>query len=124
MVSHLMVNKFFFCLVLITLTTGCTTMRSLPTTDDQSLASQIQVSDKVKIIRNDSSDVTFKVDAISNEGVSGDGVFVAYSNIREVEVRQFSSEKTAVLAVGLGAALAALLASTESSAGPSGPKGG
>ena len=106
MTSRLTVNKFIIYLVLIAFTAGCTTMRSLPATDAQSFASQIEVGDKIKIIRNDLTDVTFEVGAVSDEGISGDGVFVAYSDIRQVQVRQFSTGKT----VGLVAAIVAGLA--------------
>ncbi len=114
MTSRLAVNKFIIYLVLIAFTTGCTTMRSLPATDAQSLASQVEAGDKIKIIRNDFTDVTFEVGAVSDEGISGDGVFVAYSDIRQIQVRQFSTGKT----VGLVAAIVAVLAAVASSAGP------
>ena len=111
MTSRLTVNKFIIYLVLIAFTAGCTTMRSLPATDAQSLASQIEVGDKINIIRNDLTDVTFEVGAVSDEGISGDGVFVAYSDIRQVQVRQFSTGKTvglvAAIAVGLAIAIGA-----------------
>jgi len=105
MTSRLTVNKFIIYLVLIAFAAGCTTMRSLPATDAQSLASQIEVGDKIKISRNDYTDVTFKVSAVSDEGISGDGVFVAYSDIRQVQVRQSSTGKT----VGLVAAFVLVL---------------
>ncbi len=101
MTSRLMVNKLIIYLVLIAFTAGCTTMRSLPATDAHSLASQIYVGNKIKIMRNDDTDVTFKVSAISDEGISGEGVFVAYSDIRRVQVSQTSTGKT----VGLVAAI-------------------
>ena len=101
MTSRLMVNKFIIYLVLIAFTAGCTTMRSLPTNVAQSLARQIEVGDKIKIIRNDYTDVTFTVSAISDEGISGDEVFVPYSDIRQVQVSQPSNENglTTVLTV-------------------------
>ena len=109
MTSRLTVNKFIIYLVLIAFTAGCTTMRSLPATDAQSLASQIEVGDKIKIIRNDLTDVTFEVGAVSDEGISGDGVFVAYSDIWQVQVRQFSTVKTVglvgAIVVGLSIAI-------------------
>ncbi len=101
MASRLTGNKFIIYLVLIAFTAGCTTMRSLPTTDAQSLASQIEVGDKIKIMRNDDTDVTFKVSDVSDEGISGDGVFVAYSDIRSVQVSQQSIVKSAGLMVGI-----------------------
>ena len=105
MTSRLSVNKFIIYLVLIAFTAGCTTLRPLPETDAESLASQIEVGDKIKIMRNDDTDVTFKVSAVSDEGISGDEVFVEYSDIRQVQVRQLSTLKT----VGLIAAIIAVL---------------
>ena len=105
MTSRLSVNKFIIYLVLIAFTAGCTTLRPLPESNTQSLASQIEVGDKIKIIRNDLTDVTFEVRANSDEGISGDGVFVAYSDIRQVQVRQSSTGKT----VGLVAAIVVVL---------------
>ncbi len=111
MTSRLTVNKFIIYLVLIAFTAGCTTMRSLPATDAQSLASQIEVGDKIKIMRYDGTDVTFKVIAFYDEGIYGYGVFVTYSDIRGVQVRQISTWKTvglvaAVIVVGISAGLA------------------
>jgi hypothetical protein len=51
-------------------------------------------TDKVQIVRRDASDVRFKVDAISNEGLARDGIFVAYSDILQVSVREHSTAKT------------------------------
>ena len=108
MTSRLTVNKFIIYLVLIAFTAGCTTMRSLPATDAQSLASQIEVGDKIKIMRYDGTDVTFKVIAFYDEGIYGYGAFVKYSDIRGVQVRQISNWKVlgitaAVIVVGVAA---------------------
>jgi hypothetical protein len=101
MTRLLTVNKFVIYLVLIAFTAGCTTtMRSLPTNDAQSLASQLEVGDKIKIIRNDDTDVTFEVVTVSDEGISGEGVFVAYSDIQQVQVSQVNQLGT-VWKVGL-----------------------
>ena len=101
MTRVLTVNKFVIYLVLIAFTAGCTTMRPLPATDAQSLASQIEVGDKIEIVRNDLTEVSFKVNAVSDEGISGNGVFVAYSDIRQVQVSQFSTAKTWSLIAGI-----------------------
>ncbi len=119
MTSRLTVNKFIIYLVLIAFTAGCTTMRSLPATDAQSLASQIEVGDKINIIRNDNTDVTFKVSAVSDEGISGVGVFVAYSDIRQVQISQTGSGATLGIVAGIGI-LVALLASGGGGSGGSG----
>ena len=112
MTSRLSANKFIIYLVLITFGAGCTTMRSVPTTDAQSLASQIEVGDEVSIVLNDLTDVTFDVDVVSNEGIGGDGVFVAYSGIQQVQVRQFSTGKTVAFAAIL-VALAITIGSSD-----------
>jgi len=122
MTSRMTINKFIIYLVLIAFTAGCTTMRSLPPTDAQSLASQIEVGDKIKIIRNNDTVVTFEVGAFSNEGISGDGVFVAYSDIRQVQIRQFSTGKTVGLVAAIVAVLA-ILASGVPAVGLGGPVG-
>ncbi len=94
-------TRVVICFVLIVFTTGCTTMRPLSAIDAQSLARQIDVGDKIKIMRNDGTDITFKVSAVSDEGISGDEVFIAYSDIRQVEVSLHSPVKTyGFLAVG------------------------
>ncbi len=103
--ARLKFNKFVVYFALIALLAGCASFETLPGTDAQSLASQIEVGDKIKIMRNDDTDVTFKVSAVSDEGISGDEVFVAYSDIRQVQVRQLSTLKT----VGLIAAIIAVL---------------
>ncbi len=104
-ISRVSANKLIIFLVLIAFTAGCTTMRPLPAIDAQSLARQISVGDKIKIMRNDNTDITFKVSAVSDEGISGARDFVAYSDIRQVHVSQFSTGKT----VGLAAVIIVVL---------------
>ncbi len=111
MTKLLTVNQFVIYLVLIAFTAGCTTMRSLPTNDAQSLASQIEVGDKIKIIRNDDTDVTFEVVTVSDEGISGEGVFVAYSDIRQVQVSHASAGAKVGWVAAMVVVFVALLAS-------------
>ena len=98
-------NKIVISIVLLSFVTGCTTTRSLLTNDAQSIASQLKVGDKVQITRSDASDVRFKIEAISNEGIDGDGIFVAYSDIQQIQIREHSTAKT----VGLVAAIMVVL---------------
>ena len=93
--------RIVFCVVLISFVAGCTTMRPLPAIDAQSIASHIEVGDKVQITRNDASDVKFKVETISNEGLDGDGIFVAYSDILQISVREHSTAKTVWLVAAI-----------------------
>ncbi len=113
MTRVLTVNKFVIYLVLIAFTAGCTTMRPLPATDAQSLASQIEVGDKIEIVRNDLSEVSFKVNAVSDEGISGNGVFVAYSDVRQVRISQFSTAKTWSLIAGIVVIAAVAVAASD-----------
>jgi hypothetical protein len=92
-------GKVVICIVLLAFVAGCTTMRALPSNDAQSITSQLTVGDEVQITRIDASVVRFKVDAISDEGLAGDGVFVAYSDIQQVRVKEFSAVKTVGLVV-------------------------
>jgi hypothetical protein len=94
-------DKVVICIVLLAFVAGCTTMRSLPSSDAQSIGSQIEVGDKVQVTRSDGSDVKFKVEAISDEGLAGDGIFVAYSDILQVRVREHSTAKTVGLVVAI-----------------------
>ena len=107
--GRLTVDTIIMYLVLIAFTAGCTTMQSLPATDVQSLASQIKVGDKIKIIRNGETDATFKVSAVSDEGISGEGVFVVYPDIRQVQVSKTDTVKTVGLTVGIVAVAAIVL---------------
>lgn len=115
MTNRLAVNKFIIYLVLIAFTAGCTTMRPLPATDAQSLASQIEVGDEIKITRNDNTDVTFKVSAASDEGISGDGVFVPYVDIRQVQVVRISTGRTVGFVAAIVVVLGAIIGSNISS---------
>jgi len=111
MTRLLTVHKFVIYLVLIAFTAGCTTMRCLPANVAQSLASQLEVGDKIKIIRNDDTDVTFEVVTVSDEGISGEGVFVAYSDIRQVQVSQASTGAKVGWVAAMVLVFVALLAS-------------
>ncbi len=106
--ARLKFNKFVVFFALIAFLAGCASFETLPGTDAQSLASQIEVGDKIKIMRNDDTDVTFKVSDVSDEGISGDGVFVAYSDIRWVQVSQQSIVKSAGLMVGVTVVILAI----------------
>ena len=56
---------------------------------------------KVQVTRSDGSGVKFKVEAISNEGLAGYGIFVAYSDSFHVRFREHSTAKTVGLVVAI-----------------------
>ena len=94
-------NKIVIGIVLFSFVAGCTTTRVLPTNDAQSIASQLKVGDKVQITRSDASEIRFKIEVISDEGIDGDGIFVAYSDIQQVQIREHSTAKTVGLVVAI-----------------------
>jgi hypothetical protein len=102
-------NKFVISIVLLSIVSGCTTARSLPTNDPQSVASQLEIGDKVRITRSDASEIKFKIDAISNKGIGGDGIFVAYIDIQQVQIREHSTAKTVALVAVILVVLKALV---------------
>ncbi len=91
-------------LVLVTFMFGCTTLYPLAWANRQALQSQLETGDDVNITRKDGSAMSFGIDTITDEGISGDGTLVAWSDIQQVEVRQFSVGKTVGLVAGLAAA--------------------
>ncbi len=114
MTQRLTVSKFIIYLVLIAFATGCTAMRPLAEPNVQSLESQVEAGDNIKIIRNDHTEVMFDVSAVSDKGISGDGVYVDYSDIWQVQIRRFSAGKTAGLVVAIVAVAAISVNSAES----------
>lgn len=94
-------NKFIISIVLLSFVAGCTTTRSLPANDAQSVASHLKIGDKVGITRSDASEVKFKLDAISNDGIEGDGIFVAYADIQQIQIRERSTVKTVALVAAI-----------------------
>ena len=106
MINRTMISKLTTGIVLVSIAVGCTTMRLLPATDAQSIASQLQIGDEVIIVRSDAADAKFEIDTISDEGIGGDGVFVRYSDIQNVQIRERSTAKT----VGLVSAILIVVA--------------
>ncbi len=85
--DHSGFTRVVICFVLIAFTAGCTTMQPVYGTDAESVSAQIKVGDKIEITRNDLSSVKFKVTAISDDGISGDGTFVAFSDIQQLQLQ-------------------------------------
>lgn len=100
-------NGFFKVALFLVLTTfmfGCMTLRPLSLADIRALQSELQAGDEVKVTRKDGSAMTFGIDTVSDEGLSGDGTLVAWSDMQQLEVQQFSAGKTIGLVAGLAAA--------------------
>jgi hypothetical protein len=97
-------GKAIVHLVLVTFMFGCTTLQGLSLTNTQSVKSELQVGDEVRVTRKDGTAVAFDIDSVTDEGISGDGTLVAWSDMQQLEVRQFSAGKTIGLIAGLAAA--------------------
>lgn len=95
-------TRFIVCFVLIAFTAGCTTMRPVYGTDAASYAAQIEVGDKIEITRKDLTTVEFKVTDLSNDGISGEDTFVAYSDIETIQTVHSNARKiTGIVLVGV-----------------------
>ncbi len=114
-------NGFFktaLYLVIATFIFGCTTMRSLSLANIQELQNQLEAGDEVKVTRKDGSAMTFGIDTVTETGISGDGTLVAWSDMQQIEVQEFSAGKTIGLVAGIAAA--GLVATGGSDSGGSG----
>jgi hypothetical protein len=88
---YLITIAMFLCLF----TAGCTTTTKVPATYWSTLATRVEPGDKVAITKSDGQEVKFKVDEVNNQGIAGDGQYVAYADMREVLLTEYDSEKTA-----------------------------
>jgi len=94
-------TRFIICFVLIAFTAGCTTMRPVYGTDAASYIAQIEVGDKIELTRNDLTTVEFKITDISSDGISGEGIFVAYPDIQEIQTVHSNAGKiTGIVLIG------------------------
>lgn len=98
--TNSMICRSLVVLIIVTFTSGCTTMQPIRGTDGESLSNQISVGDTVEITRLDGEVVKFKVDDVLQSGVGGEGQFIAYKDIRQVRVARKGSATPALLIVG------------------------
>jgi len=85
-------TRVVICSVVIAFTAGCTSMRTVSGDDAAGPSDKVWVGEKVKITRNDLSSVKFRVTEISDDGISGDGIFVAYTDIQQLQVRHKNND--------------------------------
>jgi len=98
-IFYLITIAVFLCLF----AAGCTT------TSPHSPASAptlFEPGDRVKIIKKDGQELKFKVSEVSKQGITGDGKFVAYVDMREIWITEFDSEETTKVVLGVTAAAA------------------
>ncbi len=88
---------------------ACTVMQSL-TVDPAQLRSTLKRGDDVQVTTTSGQQLEFTVADVNEQGVSGDGQNVAYSNIHQISRKQNSPGRTTLLvlgAVAIGAAASA-----------------
>jgi len=114
-------SKAVIIVVLISFTTACTAFKPMTAIDPESMQSQLQVGDEVRVLQTDGRELILVIDEIDDKGVSGGGMFVAYPDMHVVSVRDTSTTRSVLLGVGifLGVMLAALLSIDEDDIFPS-----
>ncbi len=98
-------GKAIVYLALATFIVGGTTLRPLSLSDGKAVQSELQVGDEVRVSRKDGSAVTYDIDSVTDEGISGDGTQVAWSDMQQIEVRQYNGAKTFLLVGSLAVVL-------------------
>ena len=104
MTDYIRLGRAITYLVLVTFMVGCTTLQPLSLSNRQAVQSELQAGDEVKVTRKDGSAMSFGIDTVTDEGISGDGTLIAWSDMQQIEVRQFSVGKTIGLVAGIAAA--------------------
>ena len=92
-----------FGVLLCIVSVGCMTTNQYSTTSAQTL---FEPGDKVTITKSDGQVVEFKVEEVNEQGISGDGKYVAYTDMREVLITELDSEKTTEVVVTAAGAIA------------------
>ena len=108
MTGYVRLGRAIVYLVFVTFMIGCTTLRPLSLSNRQAVQSELQAGDEVKVTRKDGSAMSFGIDTVTDEGISGDGTLIAWSDMQQIEVREYSGAKTFILgAVVVGAVVLA-----------------
>lgn len=92
-------NKSLVCFVLLTLTLGCTTTRPFTASSPQELVDLVAVGDAIEIERKNGTRATLKVTDVSKDGISGDGIFVAYADIKQILVTRENRVGTGLMVI-------------------------
>jgi uncharacterized OB-fold protein len=94
------IGKPIICLCLAVLVVGCTSTKVVPSPSSPSptsVASQVKIGDKVKVTRKDGGVVSFKVDHVSQTGLSGDGQSVIFRHIEQISITQIDTGRIVTL---------------------------
>jgi hypothetical protein len=112
-------NRTLIALLVVSLVANaCTSYQPVAANTPEGLAATLEIGDKVEVTTTDGIELSFKIEEISDEGLSGENTEVRYDQIAQLKVQQVDEEKVeditmAVLAVPVvvvGIGLLALLA--------------
>ena len=100
-----MFSKFISAFLVMLLVSGCSTVKPVEMTPDQvqqkvSAGELIAVGDKVRVATSTGEVYDFKVTAVTNQQILGDGIQIPIEDVVAIETREFSVGKTAALAGG------------------------
>ena len=85
----------------MSLATGCTTFRPLPTGEPQAIREQINPGDTVKVTTRDGKQQDITVKETTSEQLIGERARVNLADITSIETREFSFLKTGGSTVGV-----------------------
>ena len=113
--DHALVCRAIICTILAAFTVACTSMRTIPVTDGETLSSQVSVGEKIEVTRHNGDIVNFTLHEITESGIGGNEYFIRFHDIEQIRVAQSTRSvedlehvETVVLGVMLGALLFAL----------------
>lgn len=79
---------------------GCTTMRPLADTTPKAITQALKIGDEVAVKTKDGKSLSFKVEALDEKAISGEGMKVEIKNIQSLKVKKPSPGKTVGLLFG------------------------
>lgn len=107
--DHAPVCRAIICTILATFAVACTSMRTVPVTDGETLSSQISVGEKIEVTQHNGDIANFTLHEITESGIGGDEYFIRFDDIEQIRVAQSSRSvedlenvETVVLGVMLG----------------------
>ena len=84
--NHSPLFRVIVYLSLITFTVACTSMHVIPITELENLPNQLVVGDKVEVTGRNGEIVEFRVEKITESGISGQDHAIAYDEMQQLRV--------------------------------------
>ncbi len=100
-------TKSIWTVLACLMTTGCMTVQPLPV-DRQQLASELEPGDRVEVVTKDGRRLELEVDGVDEQGLRGTSQQILYSDIETLSRKKVSVGRTALVALGAAAVIAAV----------------